>query len=281
VEDDRSVVLPFPQAPEAIELRHMRAFVAVAEELSFSRAAERLYLSQPALSRQIRSLERVVGCQLLRRSTHRVELTVAGSALLDRARKLLAEAGYRDAAGNFDPKKFPVNQIEISYNPAESNRAVAEFVQAQWKRNLKLTVPLKAVEWKTFLDSRAQLEYKGFARSGWIGDFADPFTFLALFYTPRGDNGTGWWDAKYVAMLDAANKERDPQKRYALLAKAEAYMLDAQPVIPLLTNATNLMKKPYVKGMYPNPQTLHAWKFVYIERDPAKWDYGVPKMSDE
>ena len=58
-------------------------------------------------------------------------------------------------------------------------------------------------------------------------------------------------------------------------------MLDAQPVIPLLTNATNLMKKPYVKGMYPNPQTLHAWKFVYIERDPAKWDYGVPDMSAE
>ena len=82
-------------------------------------------------------------------------------------------------------------------------------------------------------------------------------------------------------MLDEANRERDPQKRYALLAKAEAYMLDAQPVISLLTNATNLMKKPYVKGMYPNPQTLHAWKFVYIERDPAKWDYGVPDMSAE
>jgi acetyl esterase/lipase len=86
---DDSVVLPFPQAPEAIELRHMRAFVAVAEELSFSRAAERLYVSQPALSRQIRALERLVGCELLERSTHGVELTLAGEALLDRARALL------------------------------------------------------------------------------------------------------------------------------------------------------------------------------------------------
>ena len=84
-------VLALPPAPDAIELRHLRAFVAVAEELNFGRAATRLFLSQPALSRQIRSLERLVGCNLLRRSTHRVELTLAGDALLDRARRLLTD----------------------------------------------------------------------------------------------------------------------------------------------------------------------------------------------
>jgi monoterpene epsilon-lactone hydrolase len=84
-------VLPLPAAPDAVELRHLRAFVAVAEELNFGRAAARLYLSQPALSRQIRSLERLIGSDLLRRSTHRVELTLAGDALLDRARRLLAD----------------------------------------------------------------------------------------------------------------------------------------------------------------------------------------------
>ena len=84
-------VLAFPQAPDGVEIRHLRAFVAVAEELNFSRAAAGLYLSQPALSRQIRALERLVGCELLRRSTHRVELTVAGSALLGRARRLLGD----------------------------------------------------------------------------------------------------------------------------------------------------------------------------------------------
>src|ERR671927_232230 len=87
--DETGEVLPF-RAAEGVEVRHLRSFVAVAEELNFSRAAERLYLSQPALSRQIRTLERVVGCELLRRSTHRVELTLAGAALLDRARAVLA-----------------------------------------------------------------------------------------------------------------------------------------------------------------------------------------------
>ena len=89
--DENAEVVSLPQAPDAIELRHLRAFVAVAEELNFGRAAARLYLSQPALSRQIRSLERLVGCDLLRRSTHRVELTLAGEALLDRARGLRRE----------------------------------------------------------------------------------------------------------------------------------------------------------------------------------------------
>ena len=89
--DEPQNVLALPQAPDAIELRHLRAFVAVADDLSFSRAAQRLFISQPALSRQIRGLERLVGCDLFRRSTQRVELTLAGEALLARAQALLAD----------------------------------------------------------------------------------------------------------------------------------------------------------------------------------------------
>ncbi|HRH46745.1 MAG TPA: hypothetical protein PKY82_34185, partial [Pyrinomonadaceae bacterium] len=50
---------------------------------------------------------------------------------------------------------------------------------------------------------------------------------------------------------------------------------------PLMTNATNWIKKPFIKGMYPNPGTLHAWKFVYIERDPTKWDTNVDNIMSE
>jgi epsilon-lactone hydrolase len=91
-------VLAFPAAADAIELRHLRSFVAVAEELNFGRAAERLYITQPALSRQIRSLEQLVGCELLRRTTRCVELTVAGEALLERARRLLGDVDEAVAA---------------------------------------------------------------------------------------------------------------------------------------------------------------------------------------
>ncbi len=173
-------------------------------------------------------------------------------------------------------RSFPLRDVELTYNTTESNRQVAEFVQAQWKQNLGLTIPLKNMEWKTFLATRAALDYKGISRAGWVGDYMDPYTFLALFSTVAGDNGTGWFDPKYAAMLEAANRELDPQKRYEMLAEAEKMLLDVQPVLPLTTQATNWMKKPYVKGMYPNPLTLHAWKFVYIEHDPAKWSTDPP-----
>jgi DNA-binding transcriptional LysR family regulator len=75
-----------------MELRHMRYFVAVAEEKNFSRAAARLRLAQPSLSRQIRKLENELGVPLLRRGKGGVTLTAAGNEYLAQARKLLADS---------------------------------------------------------------------------------------------------------------------------------------------------------------------------------------------
>jgi oligopeptide transport system substrate-binding protein len=201
----------------------------------------------------------------------------------EQARKLLGEAGFPVAAksgGGFECKSFPVGQVEFTFNSNSSNKAMAEFMQAQWKQNLGVTVPLRSMEFKTFMNARAKLDYKGFAIGIWGADYMDPFTFLGLFTTTGGVNGTGWYDVKYVALLEEANRTLDHNQRYELLAKAEKYLLDAQPLIPVETTAVNFLKKPYVKGMYPNAASLYAWKFVSIERDSSRWDYGVPSLAE-
>ena len=201
----------------------------------------------------------------------------------EKARKLLGEAGFpvQAAGSGWSCPTFPVDKVSITYNTAESNQRVAEFIQAQWKQNIGITVPLKNMEFKTFLPYRSAVEYQGVVRNGWVGDYMDPFTFLNLFYSPQNDGATGWWDPKYDKMLDDANKETDETKRLEMLAKAEFYVMQQQIVIPLATQGTSWMKKPYVKGMYPNPGTLHAWKFVYIEPDQSKWTSNMESIMTD
>src|SRR5215203_1136331 len=98
-------------APVNVELRHLRYFVAVAEELHFTRAARRVHIAQQPLSAAIARLEQQLGVTLLERTTRRVELTEAGEALLEPARAALravddalaaAQAAGRGEAGDLD-----------------------------------------------------------------------------------------------------------------------------------------------------------------------------------
>jgi DNA-binding transcriptional LysR family regulator len=126
------------QAPQGLELRHLRYFAAVAEAGTFTRAAERLFIAQPTLSQQIRQLEQLVGTLLLCRRRDGVALTTAGTVLLDAARDVLSLVDHgisqtRQAAGLGRPRlrvALPVDLPDcLAVQTASRLRSAADSAQ--------------------------------------------------------------------------------------------------------------------------------------------------------
>lgn len=174
----------------------------------------------------------------------------------EEAKRLLAEAGFSN------PSLIP--PITIHYNTDDLHKMVAQVVQQMWKKYLGIQVNLLNEEWKSYLKTQNTLNYE-VSRAGWIGDYADPNTFLDMFTTNSTINQTGWSQAKYDALIAQASKTMDPKERFKTLREAEALILKEAPVIPIYTYKKMMLVKPYVKGFYPNIQDLHPFKFVYLE----------------
>jgi DNA-binding transcriptional LysR family regulator len=110
-----------------MELRHLRYFIAVAEELNFSRAAQRLHVSQPPLSRQIRDLESELNVKLFERNRQGVKLTTVGRALLGRARELMRDAEQlRTRAHEMEAETF--EELQLGYAPSPSAAITAPIL---------------------------------------------------------------------------------------------------------------------------------------------------------
>lgn len=145
-----------------MELRQIRFFVAVAEDLHFGRAAERMYIAQPALSQHIRRLERGLGVQLFDRSARHVRLTPAGEAFLTVARRMLrqvdegtdaarrAQAGHSGSLalgvnGSLAPPVLAVllghwNRMRPAVSPRLTSGTAVELVDLVRRRELDLAI---------------------------------------------------------------------------------------------------------------------------------------------
>jgi DNA-binding transcriptional LysR family regulator len=139
-----------------MDLRRMRYFVVLAEELHFGRAAQRLGISQPPLSQQIRVLEKEMGVQLLTRSNRRVELTPAGAVLLPEARALLAQA---DRAGAMAQRaqRGELGELRVGFTGSAAFSSVIPQLILEYRRRLP-QVRLQLHELTTQQQLNAMLE---------------------------------------------------------------------------------------------------------------------------
>jgi DNA-binding transcriptional LysR family regulator len=128
------------------DLRRLQYFVAVAQERNFTRAAERLHVAQPALSRQVRLLERELGVELLHRTTHEFELTEAGEFLLERGPALLTAADelWRNARTYGTGER---GEVRVAYGASASYETAPQLVQALTARHpgIAITTEVKSV----------------------------------------------------------------------------------------------------------------------------------------
>ncbi|MGA5193110.1 LysR family transcriptional regulator [Streptomyces exfoliatus] len=205
-----------------VSSRKLRYFVAVAEELHFSRAAARLFVTQQSLSKQIRELEDDVGVELLHRTTRSVELTQAGEALLTAAREALSviEAG--------------VEAARIAGRGEAGTLKLGFLVGAA----LELTAPILSEFGRRHPGIRLELREYGFA-------------------DPSGGLADGWADVALVRLpLSAADVESDPLFVEPLVAALPAgHRLAGRPVLTV----EELVAEPLVVGRSADRAWQRYW----------------------
>jgi oligopeptide transport system substrate-binding protein len=179
-------------------------------------------------------------------------IPVDGSGV-EEAKQLLADAGYPDGEG------FP--ELEIMYNTSESHKAIAEAIQEMWKQNLNIDVTLTNQEWAVFQDTRKQGNFQ-IARSGWIGDYSDPMTYLGMFVSGSPMNYSRWENPEYDALLEAA-KMQSPAERFASLESALDMVMEGSAYLPIYYYTDPIMVSETVSNW--EKTSRNTWFFGFAE----------------
>ena len=163
----------------------------------------------------------------------------------ERARELLAEAGYPNGEG------FPV--VTYLYNTDDSHKAVGEALQNMWQTVLGVTVQLDNQEWATFLQTRKDGDYS-IARNGWIADYNDPMSFLDMWLTGGGNNDAQYANPEYDSLIQQAKATTDPAERMQLMHDAEDIIIGQDYALcPLYFYTQKYMLADGIQGMYYTP----------------------------
>jgi oligopeptide transport system substrate-binding protein len=157
-------------------------------------------------------------------------------------------------------------EVQTFSDSASQRAAVA--IQSMWLRELGVHITITPLEQKTLFQNQQSLNYT-IGLSGWMADYADPYTFLQTCVTGNGNNWCGWSNPGFDRLLDEASRTVDNTRRYALFQQAEAILLHAAPLAPLTYGRTYCAVDPAVHGWHPNKLGFQLYKDVWLGDAPS------------
>lgn len=179
---------------------------------------------------------------------------------IENAKKLLAEGLKEEGIESIDQAP----PITVSYNTDEGHAKIAQAIQDMWKKNLGLEVTLENTEWKVYLDQLSSGDFM-VGRLGWSGDFNDLINFLEIYKEEGGNNYPRWINKDYQALLTQSSEEKDPEKRFELMKKAEAIIMDEMPIIPIYYYTNVWVQNPKLKDVVISGLGHPQYKWAYFE----------------
>jgi oligopeptide transport system substrate-binding protein len=165
---------------------------------------------------------------------------------VDRAKQLLADAGYPDGKG------FPT----LVYAVFTQDDPLAQYVVKRWQDTLGIRVQVGLVQGsdEAFRHSKEWEEKADVYYGGWNSDYVDASNWFNLLWDSANDPGQyncGWKNAEFDRLVRAAQSEQDEAKRTELYHRAEALMARDYPIVPLYHPTQQYLVKPYVRGFGP------------------------------
>ncbi|HUX20561.1 MAG TPA: peptide ABC transporter substrate-binding protein [Spirochaetia bacterium] len=169
------------------------------------------------------------------------------------AMQLLVKAGYPGGKG--------LSTVTITIPTDAESKRIADIMAASWERALGLSVKINSVPYPEYYSRIEKGDYT-LATTTWIGDFADPLTFLQMWTSDSNLNDGGYKNSAFDSKVHSSMSEKEPE-RYKTLADAESILLNGAEVLPIdHSPALNLVKVADIQGWFPNALDIHPFKYL-------------------